>query len=78
MFAPGLVPGDEDHVCGSAHCVMTPYWSQKQNIPRGQEIKATQVSLRGGNLTVVWDEGRDIVNLKGEVTVMASGELYLP
>lgn len=78
MFAPGSVPGDEDHVCGSAHCVLTPYWSQKLEIARGQEIKATQVSLRGGDLKVVWDSEKDIVKIRGEVAVLATGELHLP
>jgi len=77
MFAPGLVPGDEDHVCGSAHCVMTPYWSEKRGIPRGQEIKATQVSPRGGNLEVTWESDKDIVKLRGTAAVLATGELPL-
>ncbi|KAF9469672.1 hypothetical protein BDZ94DRAFT_1151766 [Collybia nuda] len=78
MFAPGFVTGDEDHVCGSAHCVLVPYWSKKLNIARGNEIKATQVSRRGGDLKVVWDSEEDIVTLRGEVTILANGELCLP
>ena len=77
MFAPGYVPGDEDHVCGSAHCILGPYWSGKRAIPRGQEIKAKQVSPRGGDLKVVWEADRDVVRLMGELALLAKGELHL-
>lgn len=78
MFVPGHVPGDEDHVCGTAHCLMAPYWYKKQNIPGGQETKAKQVSPRGGDLKVVWEADLNIVRLMGQVTVLGKGELYLP
>lgn len=77
MFAPGTIPGDEDHVCGSAHCLMAPYWYKKRGIPSGQEIKAKQVSSRGGDLKVVWEADRNTVQLKGISTVLGKGELYL-
>jgi predicted PhzF superfamily epimerase YddE/YHI9 len=77
MFAPGILPGDEDHVCGSAHCLMVPYWYKKQGIPRGQEARAKQVSQRGGDLKVVWEAEREIVRLMGVTTVLGKGELYL-
>lgn len=47
FFAPKLgVP--EDPVCGSAHCVLAPYWANKlgKNI-----LTARQVSKRGGHIT---------------------------
>jgi predicted PhzF superfamily epimerase YddE/YHI9 len=78
MFTPGNVPGDEDHVCGSAHCLMAPYWYKKRGIPGGQEIKAKQVSPRGGDLKVVCDTDTNIVRLMGQVTVWGKGELCLP
>ncbi|KAF8226325.1 Diaminopimelate epimerase-like protein [Tricholoma matsutake] len=75
MFAPGIVPGDEDHVCGSAHCLMAPYWYKKRGIPGGQETKAKQVSPRGGDLKVIWEADMNIVRLIGEVVVLGKGEL---
>ena len=45
-FAPKLnVP--EDHVCGSGHCHIMPYWSQELKKP---ELVAYQASRRGGTL----------------------------
>ncbi|KAF5384993.1 hypothetical protein D9615_001182 [Tricholomella constricta] len=78
MFAPGFVAGDEDYVCGSAHCLMTPYWYRKFGISSGQEIRARQVSRRGGDLKLVWDSQKNIVKLSGEVAVLGKGELMMP
>jgi PhzF family phenazine biosynthesis protein len=39
----------EDPVTGSAHCSLTPYWSEKL---QKQEMKAAQLSERGGHLLV--------------------------
>ncbi|KAG6829109.1 hypothetical protein H0H92_005651 [Tricholoma furcatifolium] len=75
MFAPGAVPGDEDHVCGSAHCLMVPYWYQRLGIAETTEIKARQVSARGGVLNITLDG--DIVKLAGDVLVLGKGELQL-
>ncbi|KAG6816315.1 hypothetical protein H0H87_007001 [Tephrocybe sp. NHM501043] len=77
MFAPGLVPGDEDHVCGSAHCLLTPYWYDRLGISSTTEIKAKQVSARGGDLGVAWDLERNTVKLAGEVIVLGKGRLNL-
>ena len=46
FFAPNLgVP--EDPVTGSAHCTLTPYWSERLGI---RSLRARQVSPRGGEL----------------------------
>lgn len=51
----------EDPVTGSAHCSLTPYWSEKLNI---KEMNAKQISERGGQLICVnkgdrvWISGR--------------------
>jgi predicted PhzF superfamily epimerase YddE/YHI9 len=74
MFAPGYVPNDEDPVCGTAHCILTPYWSKKLDIPRGQEIEAKQVSARGGVLKLVWNPELEKVHLKGKMTQLAHGQ----
>ncbi|GLB35775.1 putative phenazine biosynthesis-like protein [Lyophyllum shimeji] len=77
MFAPGCVPGDEDQVCGSAHCLMAPYWYSKFGIPSGQEIRARQVSPRGGLLKLMWEAEKNTLKLSGEVAVLGKGELRL-
>lgn len=47
FFAP--VDGiDEDPVTGSAHCILTPYWSKRLG---KQSLRAKQISPRGGDLT---------------------------
>lgn len=43
----------------------------------GQEIRAKQVSSRGGDLRVTWDEDKNILKLMGELTVIARGELFI-
>lgn len=76
MFAPTMIPGGEDPVCGSAHCVMTPYWYQKHRIASWKSIKAKQVSARGGDLLLTWDEAAKSIKLAGESTVIGVGDLY--
>ena len=77
MFAPGLTTDGEDMVCGSAHCLMGPYWYRKYGVPAGDEVKATQVSPRGGKLKLVWLEGEGIMVLRGMTTLIGRGELYV-
>lgn len=77
MFSPLGVEGGEDPVCGSAHCLIGPYWYGKQGIPARQEIKAKQVSPRGGDLKLVWDEEEGNIKLRGELAIIATGELQL-
>ncbi|KAF9011067.1 hypothetical protein BDQ17DRAFT_1509935 [Cyathus striatus] len=43
MFAPEVLADGEDPVCGSAHCILGPYWSDKQGIPPGK--KSLQLKL---------------------------------
>ncbi|KAG6865234.1 hypothetical protein C0991_004292 [Blastosporella zonata] len=77
MFAPGILPGDEDHVTGSAHCLLAPYWYARLGIPATTEVKAKQVSARGGELGIVWDSEKNTVKLAGDVVVLANGEIKL-
>lgn len=67
FFAPRLgVP--EDPVCGSAHCALTPYWSEKLS---KRTLRAYQASERGGELRLR-NEGRR-VSIGGQaVTVMVA------
>ena len=71
MFAP-LVGIDEDHVCGSANCMMGPYWSTLKGIV---ELRVRQVSERGGKLRVGMDG--DNIKLRGQAKVTNAGQLFL-
>jgi PhzF family phenazine biosynthesis protein len=70
FFAPRLgVP--EDPVCGSAHCALTPYWSERLG---KRTLLAYQASERGGVLRLR-DEGRR-VSLGGQAVTVMTGELH--
>ncbi|KAJ3534918.1 hypothetical protein NM688_g7055 [Phlebia brevispora] len=73
MFAPQVgVP--EDPVCGSAHGLLGPYWSQK--LAKGDtEMLAKQVSKRGGTLRVSWNEKENWLTLAGQTKIVLKGEL---
>ena len=63
---------DEDPVTGSAHCLLTPYWSSKLS---KNTLKARQVSPRGGDLICsmagsrVKVSGKACVYLKGDIRI---------
>jgi predicted PhzF superfamily epimerase YddE/YHI9 len=69
MFAPHYdVP--EDPVTGSAHCLLTPFWSDRL---AKQHLLAHQSSARGGTL---WCERReDRISLSGHAMTFAKGEI---
>ena len=71
FFAPSLgIP--EDPVTGSAHCTLTPYWSERLG---RNDMVARQISPRGGNLQCslkgdrVRIAGRAILYLEGTITI---------
>jgi PhzF family phenazine biosynthesis protein len=69
FFAPAKgVP--EDPVTGSAHCALTPYWAQRLG---RKNLKARQVSPRGGNLLCTDDGARTI--LEGACALYLTGEI---
>ncbi|KZT44317.1 Diaminopimelate epimerase-like protein [Sistotremastrum suecicum HHB10207 ss-3] len=76
VFAP-LTGVDEDHVCGIAHTLLGPYWSEKKSIPNGEELVAKQVSPRGGDLGVVWEAAKNVCILKGSARLALKGTLYV-
>ncbi len=63
---------NEDPVCGSAHCCLTPYWSAALG---KRELLAYQASARGGVLRLrlagarVELSGRAITTMRGRLTV---------
>lgn len=71
FFAPkaGI---NEDPVTGSAHCTLTPYWSQRLG---KTEMFARQISARGGEL---WVEDRgDRVRMSGYGALYLTGFIEL-
>lgn len=63
----------EDYVTGSAHCVLTPYWSSALG---KRTLFARQLSSRGGE---VWVEDRgERVGISGECVPIAEGTLTIP
>lgn len=71
MFAPnsGI---DEDPVTGSAHTVLTPYWSQKLG---KKKLTARQISKRGGDLLCEDLDTR--IKISGEAVLYLMGNIYL-
>jgi PhzF family phenazine biosynthesis protein len=69
FFAPQSgVP--EDPVTGSAHCALTPYWSDKLG---KQKLTAFQASSRGGELRLTL--AGDRVRIAGQAVTVLRGEL---
>ena len=69
FFAPA-VGVNEDPVTGSAHCALTPFWSQRL---KKDKLVAHQISQRGGVLKVQLDGAR--VHLGGQAVTVLRGEL---
>ena len=72
FFAPGAGI-DEDPVTGSAHCMLTPYWSAR--LGKGK-LHARQISPRGGDL---WceDQGERIL-IAGHGALYLEGSIEVP
>ena len=75
IFSPTMISNGEDQVCGTAHCVMGPYWYQKQGVLSEKSVQARQVSPRGGDLILRWDEEAKRMKLFGESTIIGVGDL---
>jgi predicted PhzF superfamily epimerase YddE/YHI9 len=79
MFMPAAgVP--EDPVCGTAHCLLTPYWSARipglqARLRSAEGINARQVSQRVGELGIRLDDATGIIRLAGEVVAIATGQI---
>ncbi|GLV60954.1 phenazine biosynthesis protein [Dictyobacter sp. S3.2.2.5] len=69
FFCPS-VGINEDPVTGSAHCVLSPFWSKR--LGRGQ-LTGYQASRRGGTVRVLLDGDR--VRLGGQAVTISRGEL---
>lgn len=76
FFAPNCgIP--EDPVCGSAHCVLMPFWSKRLG---RRSLEAQQLSKRGGRLRLelLVNEGRTKVLVGGDTAITFKGELTPP
>lgn len=71
MFAPAIGI-DEDPVTGSAHTVLTPYWSQ--NLKK-VHLSANQISRRGGELHCIMSGDR--VEIGGQAVTFFVGEIII-
>lgn len=72
FFAPA-VGINEDPVTGSAHTMLTPYWSERLN---KKEMIARQLSERGGELIVRMLE--DQVGIAGQACTYLQGTIEVP
>lgn len=71
FFAPA-VGISEDPVTGSAHTMLIPYWSKKLN---KKELKARQLSKRGGNIHCIDNGNR--VKIGGEAAYYMEGTIRI-
>jgi PhzF family phenazine biosynthesis protein len=72
FFAPNAGV-DEDPVCGSAHCALTPYWAKRLG---RDSLSAHQVSARGGELAC--ELHADRVTLSGKAVTYLQGVIKVP
>ncbi len=72
VFAPNVgLP--EDPVCGTAHRIIAPYWSQRLGRP---SLHSRHLSKRGGDLWCRVDG--DTVTIEGDSITVVEGMLILP
>lgn len=71
FFGPGLGI-NEDPVTGSAHCMLTPFWSATLD---KEVLSAKQLSARGGELQCSLDAGE--VQLVGQCATYLIGTVFL-
>ncbi|XP_062208111.1 uncharacterized protein LOC133909608 isoform X2 [Phragmites australis] len=63
---------DEDPVCGSAHCVLAPYWAGKLG---KRKLTAFQASPRSGSLYLELEAAGRRVRIQGEAVTVMTGTL---
>ena len=75
MFSPMMLLEGEDSACGTAHCLLAPFWCEKYGIAPGQEVNAKQLSPRGGHIRAIWDDVKGTVKLCGQAAIFATGQI---
>ncbi|PIA34015.1 hypothetical protein AQUCO_03900127v1 [Aquilegia coerulea] len=73
FFCPKLGV-NEDPVCGSAHCVLAPYWSKKLG---KCDLKAYMASPRGGILDLHLNEETQRLLIAGRSVIVMEGSLLV-
>lgn len=63
---------DEDPVTGSAHCILTPFWTERLG---KEEVNAYQASKRGGHLKCTIEKNR--VKISGQAVLYLKGQIYV-
>ncbi|MBA0610413.1 hypothetical protein Godav_011271, partial [Gossypium davidsonii] len=63
-----------DPVCGSAHCALAPYWSQKLG---KLDFVAHAASPRGGIVKIHLDEQNQRVLLRGKAVMVMEGSILV-
>jgi PhzF family phenazine biosynthesis protein len=71
FFAPSYGI-DEDPVTGSAHCTLTPYWSERLG---KSKLHAFQLSRRGGELFC--EDAGDRIHISGRAVLYMEGWIYI-
>ena len=70
-FTPNSSNAPEDPVCGSSHCVMTPFWAKRLG---KDELLARTFSQRGG--TLYCQSCGDRVKITGKAQLYLKGEIF--
>ncbi|NRA39347.1 MAG: PhzF family phenazine biosynthesis protein [Planctomycetes bacterium] len=71
FFAPQAgIP--EDHVTGSAHCALGPYWAKRL---KKNSLRSFQASPRGGSIDLLVTDQR--VELRGQAHCVVAGTYYI-
>ncbi|KAE8009697.1 hypothetical protein FH972_006120 [Carpinus fangiana] len=65
---------NEDPVCGSAHCALTPYWSKKLG---KCDFVANAASPRGGVVNIHLNEQNQRVLLRGKAVTVMQGSILV-
>lgn len=65
----------EDPVCGSAHCLLAPYWASRLD---RRWLRARQCSPRGGDLLLEVQRAQGRVVMSGQATLVCKGQMLLP
>lgn len=71
-FTPNSSNAPEDPVCGSAHCVLVPFWAERLG---KTSLIARQLSERGGTLYCNLEGDR--VKLSGKASIFLIGEISI-
>ena len=67
----------EDPVCGALNCLLGPYWSRNLDRKPGECVISRQLSLRRGELEILWVREERVCLLRGHAIVIGRGELFV-